>query len=128
MKEFTLTTISQDEPIIDINEEIRQLLDYYGDNHLYVIYALYVQDVYICNEHDTLGNLTLVLGYRHPLEDDPKIELTPDILQLRAFRSDKRYEFLDTNKDLDKISGTILGHNRIQVNILYSANTGKSIY
>lgn len=128
MKEFTLTTISQDEPIIDINGEIHQLLDYYGDNHLYVIYALYVQDVYICNEYDTLGNLTLVLGYRHPSDDDPKVELTSDILNLEAFGSDRKHEFLYTNKDLDKISGIILGHNRIQVNILYSANTEKSIY
>ncbi len=40
MDEFTLTTISQDDSNIDINEEIRQLLAY-GNPHLYVIHALY---------------------------------------------------------------------------------------
>lgn len=126
--EYTTTIIANEDPIIDISEEINKLLSNYGDTHLYVIHALYVQDTNPYDEYDKRGSLTITIGYHYSDDRPHNKDLSLSVLRIFEFKGDRRKQFITTNKDLDMINAEILGPNRLQVRIRYTAESPNSIY
>lgn len=128
MEEFRFTTISQEEPIINISEEINKLLADYGDTHLYVIHALYISDRSPYYYIDMTANLNILLGYHYEDTEEDHDDLTSEVLDLKEFLTNRQGELKRHNLNLDDARYQILGPNRIQVILSYSAHSSSKSF